>query len=217
MHHHSNFRTGSGLVACLAPGVRVVDVADACRSAALGFAWGGSSWSKRELATWLIGPYARATAAARALRVSGVRRAVERRTVDEQDVRSLVARAHANVMETLRSAWSWQHDASFARAIVADGLVGGVIDDASGIGYAPIDQGGMSLARRVESLFLADYLTRPADYAAFAICPECEGATFDGGIYHTDCARPRSVTVLRRREERQDGNGIPAVWKAVAI
>lgn len=216
--HSSNARTGSsGLVTCLAPGVRVADVADACRSAGLGFAWGAWEWSKRDLATWLIGPYARATAPARALRASGVRRALVQRTVDDGDVRALLVRAHGAVMDTLRRAWAWQHDASFARAAVADGLVGGVIDDVSGIGYAPIDQSGMSLARRVQSLFLADYLTRPADYAAFAICPECEGATFDGGIYHTDCARPRSVSVLRRREDRQDGNGMPAPWKAVAI
>jgi hypothetical protein len=46
---------------------------------------------------------------------------------------------------------------------------------------------------------VADYLTRPGDYAAFAVCEDCDGATFDGGLYHEDCMRPRSRTVLRHR------------------
>ena len=216
----SNIRiasAGDGSVTCLAPGARVVDIADACRSAALGFAWGAHEWTKRELASWLVGPYARATAPARALRGAGMRRALGQRTVNEDAVHDLLLRAHAHVIETLRTAWSWKHDARFARAVVADGLVGGVIDEMSGIGYAPIDHDGMTLVRRVESLFLADYLTRPADYAAFAICGLCNGATFDGGIYHIDCATPQSGVVLRRRDPQDEGNAMPDAWNAVAI
>ncbi len=196
MNHTSSF------LATLGPGMRVLDVADACRSAALGFAWGARDWNKRELAQWLIGPYARATAPARALRGSGQRRAIERRTVEDDVVCELLARTHLALVEILRQAWSWRDDSAFARAVVADGLVGGIIDDASEIGYAPIDQSGMSLLRRVESLFLADFLTRPSDYAAFAVCADCDGATFDGGLYHVGCSRPREITVLRRRAAR---------------
>src|SRR5207253_2908478 len=48
----------------LPDGWHVKDVADACRSAALAFAWSASMWGKRELALWLAGPYARAVSAA---------------------------------------------------------------------------------------------------------------------------------------------------------
>jgi len=209
---------GSESVTCLAPGIRVVDVVDACRSAALGFAWGAPGWTKRDLATWLVGPYTTATAAARAVHASGMRRAFGQRSVSDEAVSTLLGEAHEHVLELLRAAWSWKHDAQFARAAVTDGLVGGVIDDASGIGYAPIDQRGMTLVRRVESLFLADFLTRPADYAAFAICSVCNGATFDGGIYHADCMTPQSGVVLRARARAQpEGNGIPEAWNAAAI
>jgi hypothetical protein len=77
-----------------------------------------------------------------------------------------------------------------------------MVDDAFAIGYAPVDAPAMRLVDRVRSLFVADYLTRPADYAAFAVCDECEGATFDGALYHESCARPRLRTVLRRRRAR---------------
>lgn len=179
-------------------GIEVGEVADTSRSAALGFAWGARDWSRRELAQWLIGPYARATAPARALRASGVRRAITSRAVDEDRVRDLLARTHASIVHALASVWSWPRDTSFARDVVERGLVGGVVDDASNIGFAPIDQLGMSLEDRVLSLFLADYLTRPADYAAFAVCVDCGGATFDGGLYHDACGS-REAAVLRRR------------------
>ncbi|MBS2017112.1 MAG: hypothetical protein JST00_29770 [Deltaproteobacteria bacterium] len=213
----SHARIGSNLVTCLAPGVRVADIADACRSAALGFAWGAPAWTKRDLATWLVGPYARATACSSTRDgAAGDLRAHAARTVDEDALARLLSRAHTRVIEWLRGAWTWRHDARAARSIVADGLVAGVIDEASGIGYAPVDRSGMTLVRRVESLFLADYLTRPADYAAFAVCSECDGATFDGGIYHVDCIDCSSA-VLRRRDVLQEGNAIPAPWNAVAI
>lgn len=209
----SHARIGSNLVTCLAPGLRVADIADACRSAALGFAWGASAWTKRDLATWLVGPYARATTRGES---TDERRAYGVCTVDADALEHLLSRSHASVIEWLRSAWTWRHDARAARSIVADGLVVGVIDEASGIGYAPVDRSGMTLVRRVESLFLADYLTRPSDYAAFAVCSECDGATFDGGIYHVDCLDCSSA-VLRRRDVLQEGNAIPAPWNAVAI
>jgi len=178
-------------------GIDVGEVADSCRSAALGFAWGARDWSKRELARWLIGPYARATAPARALRASGVRAAIRSRTVDEPRVQELLARTHARVVGALAGAWSWPRDAGFARDAVDRGLVGGVVDDTSGIGYAPIDQLGMSLEDRVLSLFVADYLTRPGDYAAFTVCVTCGGASFDGGLEHDACGR--DAAVLHRR------------------
>jgi len=190
----------------LTSGARVVDVADACRSAALGFAWNAREWSRRELAQWLIGPYAHAVAAARPLRASGMRRALASRELEEAAVHDLLARVHEEVLADLRESWSWKSDPRSARAHVASGLVGGIIDDASNLGFAPIDQPGMSLFDRVRSLFLADYLTRPGDYAAFFVCSECDGATFDGAADHVDCTRRRPNSVLRRRADAHEGD-----------
>jgi hypothetical protein len=187
----------------LVPGIRVRDVADACRSAGLGFAWSAHhGWGRRELAQWLVGPYAHAAGATRALRSSGVRRAVTHRPLEEETIAQLLGDARAEVLEALRNAWTWPADPGFARARVDEGLVAGIVDESSDIGYAPIDGVGMRLVDRVRSLFIADYLTRPDDYAAFAVCENCEGATFDGAIYHVECARPRQHTVLRRRLAR---------------
>jgi hypothetical protein len=184
----------------LLPGSRVRDVADACRSAALGFAWSAhQGWGRRELARWLVGPYARATAATRILRASGPRLAVAPRALDEPEIEELLGRARGEILEVLRNAWSWAHDPTATRAWLDEGLVAGIADESSDLGYAPVDRAGMRLVDRVRSLFIADYLTRPSDYAAFAVCQDCDGATFDGALYHGECARPRGRTVLRRR------------------
>jgi hypothetical protein len=201
----SNHEHATGSRFCtLVPGCRVRDVADACRSAALGFAWSAhSSWGRRELARWLIGPYAHAVGATRSLRPSGMHRAaVVHRPLDEDTVAELLVTTHAQILEGLRSAWTWSHDALAAKASVDEGLVAGIVDESSELGYGPIDRVNMRLVDRVRSLFVADYLTRPGDYAAFAVCDDCDGATFDGGLYHVDCARPRGRTVLRRRVPR---------------
>jgi len=188
----------------LLPGCRVRDVADACRSAALGFAWGAHlGWGRRELARWLIGPYAHAAAATRSLRRSGTLRTAASGPLDEETVADLLVLTHERIIEVLRGAWTWRHDPAAARASIDEGLVVGIADETSDLGYGPIDTPGMRLFDRVRSLFVADYLTRPADFAAFAVCDDCAGATFDGGLYHVDCMRPRTRTVLRRRVPRE--------------
>ena len=188
----------------LLPGIRVADVADACRSAALAFAWSAhNGWGRRELARWLVGPYAHAVAATRTLRGSGVRAAVVRSELDEETIERLLAATHAEIIEMLRSIWSWTNDAPTVRATIREGLVAGIVDEASELGFAPVDSMRMRLVERVRSLFVADYLSRPGDYAAFAVCDDCDGATFDGGLYHEDCMRPRSQTALRHRAVRQ--------------
>lgn len=191
----------------LLPGIRIADVADACRSAGLGFAWSAHhGWGRRELARWLVGPYAHAAAATRSLSTSGMRRpAVAKRALDDNAIEDLLARSRVEIIEMLRSVWSWKSDAAFVRARIDEGIIAGVTDETSGLGFAPVDGIGMRLVDRVRSLFVADYLTRPADYATFALCDDCDGATFDGGLYHVDCARPRPRrrTALRHRAPRE--------------
>jgi hypothetical protein len=128
-----------------------------------------------------------------------MRAAVAHRTLEESAIEELLCAARAEVIGTLRGVWSWTTDATWVRARVDEGLVAGIVDESSELGFAPVDNVRMSLVDRVRSLFVADYLTRPVDYAAFEVCDDCDGATFDGGLYHVDCSRPRRRTVLRRR------------------
>lgn len=186
----------------LESGVTVKDVADAARSAALGFAWGADrGWGRRELARWLVGPYARAVAVSEHAR-SGVRRAVTERPLAEDTVKHLLLRSHAYLLDGLRSASEWRRDAGFAREMIDEGFVVGVVDDTSAIGYAPLDAFDMRLVDRVRSLFLADYLTRPSDYDSFVVCSSCGGATFDGAVSHAGGCDSGTAPSLRRRAVR---------------
>lgn len=189
-------------------GVTVKDVADAARSAALGFAWGADrGWGRRELARWLVGPYARAVSVSHAAR-SGVRRGFTERPLAEDTVKHLLRRSHAYLLDGLRSAATWRRDAAFAREMIDEGFVVGLTDESSAIGYAPLDAFDMRLVDRVRSLFVADFLTRPADYDHFAVCETCGGATFDRLASHRNECGARGAPSLRRRAVRTFEPGI---------
>jgi hypothetical protein len=186
----------------LEAGVSVKDVADAARDAALGFAWGADrGWGRRELARWLVGPYARAVAVSQSAR-SGVRRAITERPLAEDTVKHLLRRSHAYLLDGLRSAATWRRDASFAREMIDEGFVVGVVDESSAIGYAPLDAFDMRLVDRVRSLFVADFLTRAADYDHFGVCETCGAATFDGTTSHAGYCGGKGGPSLRRRAIR---------------
>lgn len=192
----------------LAGGVRVRDVADACRSAGLAFAWSASLWGKRELAQWLVGPYARA--------VSPVALPEMRRfpAVDEpvaaETIALLLENAHVQLLDGLRRTWAWRADSDFVRAMIDQGMVAGVTDDAGAFGYAPVDAPNMRLVDRARSLFLADWLTRPHDYASFAVCNHCGAATFDFGESHRDECSGEVLSVPRRSTMRLTQVGLGA-------
>jgi hypothetical protein len=186
----------------LEAGVTVKDVADAARSAALGFAWGADrGWGRRELARWLVGPYARSVAVSHAAR-SGVRRGFTERPLAEDTVRHLLRRSHAYLLDGLRSAATWRRDSAFAREMIDEGFVIGVVDESSAIGYAPLDALDMRLVDRVRSLFVADFLTRPADYEDFVVCDTCGAPTFDLLVSHAGLCSGRGAPSLRRRTLR---------------
>jgi hypothetical protein len=179
-------------LAPLATSSTVKDVANACRSAALGFAWGANrGWGKSELARWLTEPYARALATTRHLRAPVRLRVVPSvppPPLAESAVEKLLVETHARLIEVLRRSWSWLDDPSFARDVLEAGHVIGVADDRGGIGYAPFETAEMRLIDRVRSLFIADFLSRPHDYARFGICDACDAVTFDWAGLHENCS-----------------------------
>ena len=191
----------------LPPGWRVKDQVDACRSAGLAFMWcARASWGKRELAHWLVGPYSRAIEATRQEAVSRRRPAG---SIPVETVHAMLARSHAHVIAILRACASWRDDDGFARRMVDGGFVVGVMDAGSAIGYAPVAKPDMRLVDRVTSLFIADFLTRPADYARFGICDTCAALMFDGGAEHSEVC-------LRRVNVAESGTRIAAAAPAPA-
>lgn len=171
----------------LAPGRRVRDVSHACRSAALAFAWCAKAWQKRDLARWLTGPYSNAIATTNGIAITKRVVGGPRPRIEEETIRSLLDRSHRHLLSLLRSVQAWKGEVGFAKAMVDAGLVIGVIDHDSSLGFAPVSSADMRLVDRVRSLFVADYLTSPSDYKAFRVCAACDGATFDAD--HGDCQR----------------------------
>ncbi len=78
------------------------------------------------------------------------------------------------------------------------GFVVGVMDSEYALGFAPVATPSMRLVDRVTSLFIADFLTRPADYARFRICDACSAIMFDGGAEHFEvCLKPARISETR--------------------
>ncbi len=158
----------------------VYDVADWSRDALLLFMSGANGlWGRVDLAKWLLGPYRRATAS-----TSHPTRNVRGRgaggTVTDGAIEALLIRSRERLLELLTScAASWEGGA-FARDMVEGGLVVGVRDMVGAIAYAPIDRDGMRLVDRVESLLVADFLTRPGDYRDVRVCADCGEVAFRG-------------------------------------
>jgi hypothetical protein len=86
--------------------------------------------------------------------------------------------------------------------MIDEGFVVGVVDESSAIGYAPLDAFDMRLVDRVRSLFVADFLTRPADYDRFSVCESCGAATFDAVESHEGICGGRATRSQRRRTLR---------------
>jgi len=147
----------------------------------------------------LVGPYANALATANGIAVTrtNARTAATTTPLDAETIRTLLDRSHHQVLSLLRSVQTWKGEAGLAKSMVDAGLVVGVIDTDSSLGFAPVSNPNLNLrlVDRVRSLFVADYLTRPAEYETFRVCQACEGATFDPN--HGECVPPASSSTDR--------------------
>lgn len=176
MHPSSSIRP-------LAPSLSVHEIADECRDVAVAFLNGAhSGWGKRELAAWLIGPYARATSYVRRGTVepsfdggSDIERAVSptalARVMDD---------ARSEVIATIGSLTVPEEGVAFAFAAISRALVVRCADELGDLGWAPFPPQRLRLADRLLSLVAVDYLARPLDYEqAFAVCERCGVVAFD--------------------------------------
>jgi hypothetical protein len=180
-------------------GVTAVSIAVEARDAGLAFLDGSASrWGKRDLADWLSGPYAAITSYA------GARHHRQRRASDsigdELDIAPILLDARWHVLAELEAAALPFGQPEFAERLLARGYVVPARAD-DGIAWLPIDGDGR-LWTRVLSLFAADALARPRDYAsALYVCHRCESVVFDAfarqrgncGHHETDPPRRREV------------------------
>jgi len=170
------------------------DLADLCRSAALGFLANAQDWDKRKLAEWLECSY-------RPLVVGATQQMRRKLTpaygaepapsVHPETLANVLAVAHADVIEQLRNLAAAPSSLDAGRAFISSSVVARCIDDTGVSGWAPVAHQPSRLADRVMSLFAADFLARPWDYEYdLSICQDCATVSF-GDI---SCCRARSGT-----------------------
>lgn len=188
-------------------GRSVFDIADRARGAGLAFlAMCQAGAGRRQLAAWLIGAYASATAPAGSV----PRRKLDLAAgaIEPTSVERLLLDTHGRTLEMLSQARTWD-PFKVGRDMIALGIVVAVGDAHGALGYAPVDQPDLRLLDRVISLFAADYLTRPGEYHALEICGSCAAVSFDLALEHEPHCDPRVVNESGIRDVLRPCKTIP--------
>jgi len=194
----------SGIVAIRA---NAVGVADACRSAALGFFAGvAEGWSKRDLAEWLGVYQVIAVRSVGSLTASAPDACPAR--LDEARVRRLMSAVREDAVDIVLALTDPARGVHFGCYAVAAGLVTTYLDQQGTEAWAPVDLPRMRLLDRVRSLIAVDYLLRPLDFRSVVrVCRRCDGVFFDNGRHErAGCGRYGLVGAERARDRanRQD-------------
>lgn len=195
----------------LPTGVRICDVADACRAGAIAFLNGVSaSWGKRELAAWLAGPYRKVTRYAReGLDLAAARTAERRRKISPQALERVMREAQAEVLGTLRDLAEPDGEMKFAFAALGGALVTRAIDGHGDIGWVPVSPMRMRLPERILSLIAVDFLVRPSAYEEeLAICSRCSAVMFHRASRARGLCRVHSASGVHARDP-VDSRGRP--------
>ncbi len=178
MKYGTAFSNGAS-VRHVADGATRDSLSEDCRAAALSFMAGvADGWGKLELATWLTGPYARATRhAAHGERVVALGGPTD--AIDPQVLEALLTRVRGQVHASLEKASLEHGTLDFTDAMVARGLVGEVADADGRPAWVPVDRARARLRDRLQSLFAGDYLNAPYTYVELFVCHRCEAVVFD--------------------------------------
>ena len=186
----------------LPSGISAVEVVDLARSAGLAFMAGTALvWSREELRRWLLLEYETATAWTRSDEAP-----IDFTTgLDDVEVSLLLDRTRARVMAMLERAHDLWKVPTFARDMIDGRLVVAVYDRDGSQAYAPTSHADMGLVHRVTSLFVADYLARPSDYALVSSCEACGQVAIGSRSSHPSwCAEPPTKSgIVERTDDRR--------------
>jgi hypothetical protein len=156
------------------------DVADLCRSAALGFLANARDWSKADLAEWLQESYRPLVVGAPKVQrkltpAYGTPASVAPTpSVAPAALAGILETAHSDILRALRDLQASRSSLDAGRAFIASNVVTRCIDDTGVAGWVPVSHKSSRLADRVMSLFAADFLARPWDYEYdLTICDSC--------------------------------------------
>lgn len=149
-----------------------------CRQAALSFMSGvASGWSKADLVEWLTGPYARAVRHASLRDRAAV--AEVHTPAPAASVEALLVSARGQLLASLETAVLDLGTLDFIDDMVGRGLVRKTLDADGRSAWIPVDSPRLLLRDRLRSLFAADYMNIPYDYAQLFVCHRCEAVVFD--------------------------------------
>jgi hypothetical protein len=163
------------VIVVLGEGVTAQAIADECREAALAFLRGAArDWGKRELATWLTDDYVRATRHAPARERIVLPLGKERDPLNTITVSDVLTTAREKVLSAFDDARGMRR--ALADSMLDSGLVQPALDELGMAAWVPVCVRRCSLANRLMSLLIADYLARPRDYdGEIRLCGLCDG------------------------------------------
>jgi hypothetical protein len=96
--------------------------------------------------------------------------------------------------------------------MTARGLVASVTDETGRLAFAPVARAEHAFAARVASLFVADFLAHPSDYAGITACSSCGEMELAGSPRHTRACVRRAGSRPRMQSGvcyRQVGQAAP--------
>lgn len=156
--------TFEGFVQILPTGTTVSAIAHACRNAALDFFEGSrGTWTKRELAAWLVQSY-------KPLLVRDeVRRSQPPLPLARTRVDDVMVAARGRALEWLRD------PEGLGEWAILRGLVIPCVDETGTPGFAPVGWSRMHLSERVLSITAVDVLVHAEDWQNdLFLCSDCE-------------------------------------------
>jgi hypothetical protein len=169
-----------------------------------------SGWSKRELASWLLGSYREVSVRpdprlVLAFEDEGV---VARGLLPARAVKELIELVRTAVCSTLADLRRGETSAVSLGIRQRWVACASASTPAEGAVWIPLDQLRMRLEERVTSLFIVDYLLRSASYEReVMVCTACEDVSFDFTSEH----RCHLAATSRRLSENARAWPVPSV------